>query len=928
VNPSGPGTVTNTATVASSNDANNANNTSSITTQIGCTNALPQLASPSANATNVPTSGVLSWSGNGSATYKVYLDIAGVGCVTPNAIGTTSATQLVYNGLQPNTDYEWRVEGITQNCFTTISSCGHFKTAASNPNCNTPPPSLITPANGSTVASPVHFSWSAVSGATQYEVFVALNGGVSTSAGTTSSTSLDVSIDDGSATWFVVATVPNTCGQLQSTVGSFNACNAPVAPVVSVVADAASGQTYSVTWEAIAGVSKYEVDEATTATFANATTQTVTQPPNPNGPFSVAFTKTTLQSAQPFFYRVRAFSACGQKFGPYSIPVRIVILPLTKSNGNSNVNVPFGSNTKVVQQIFIPGQRATFNFSAITDQTWLTVTPSNGLLPADGITLQVTADPANLPNGTFTGTVIVTLSPVGATGRAATEVTTVVNVPVSVSLVTPVTPSTNSALPAGALIIPSVGHLDGIDSHWQSDIRVTNAGNARQSYSLTFTPDDPAKGTKTTQITIDAGGTTALDDIVRNWYGIGQLGESANGVLEIHPASSGSIRPQQATPNQSLVTVASSRTYNVTNNGTLGQYVPAIPFTNFIGKAAPNALAQVLSLQQVAQSSAFRTNFGIVEVSGKPASVVMSVFDTTGSKLKDIPIDIGAFQQLQLNQLLATNGISNLTDGRVEVKVASGDGKVTAYASVVDNGTGDPLLVSGYALGGALSNRFLLPGVAALNNGIANWRTDMRVFNPSPGTQSATLTFYPLGHPSAAIVKTTSILPGQISVLDDVVQSLFGQSNAGGSVLVTTPQDSSLVVTGRTYDKTSAGTFGQFIPAVTPADALALGGRALQILQVEDSPRYRTNIGIAEVTGKPVTVEVSVVVPDSRVTPTLRLDLAANEYRQDAFIQEMGLGNVYNARISVKVVSGEGKITAYGSVIDKTTEDPTYVPAQ
>jgi uncharacterized repeat protein (TIGR01451 family) len=928
VNPNGPGAATNTATVSSASDANSTNNSSSVTTQIGCTTAVPQLSSPSANATNVPTAGVLSWSGNGSATYKVYLDIAGVGCVTANSIGTTSSTQLSYSGLQLNTDYEWRVEGITPNCSTTTSACGHFKTASSTPNCNTAPPSLITPANGSTVASPVHFSWSAVSGATQYDLFVALNGGVATNVATTSSTSADLDVDDGSATWFVIATVPANCGQLQSTTGNFNVCNAPVAPVVSVVADAASGQTYSVTWPAIAGVSKYELDEATNAAFTNATTQTVAQPPNPNGPFSVAFIKTALQSAQPFFYRVRAFSACNQAFGPYSIAVRIVILPLTKNTGNSNVNVPFGSNTKVVQQIFIPGQGGTFNFSATADQTWLTVTPSSGLLPADGITLQVTADPANLANGTFTGTIIVVLTPIGATGRAANEVTTVVNVPVSVSLVTPVTPTTNSALPAGALIIPSVGHLDGIDSHWQSDIRVTNAGNSRQSYSLTFTPDDPAKGTKTTQITIDAGGTTALDDIVRNWYGIGQLGESANGVLEIHPASSGTLHPAQATPNQSLVTVASSRTYNVTNNGTLGQYVPAIPFTNFIGKAAPNALAQVLSLQQVAQSAAFRTNFGLVEAAGKPASVVMSVFDTTGTKLKDIPIDIAAFQQIQLNQMLATNGITNLTDGRVEVKVANGDGKVTAYASVVDNGTNDPLLVSGYALGAALSNRFLLPGVAALNNGIANWRTDMRIFNPSAGAQNATLTFYPLGNPGAAIVKTASIASGQITVLDDVVQSLFGQSNAGGSVLVSTPQDSSLVVTGRTYDKTSKGTFGQFIPAVTPADALGLGGRPLQILQVEDSPRYRTNVGIAEVTGKPVTVEVSVVVPDSRVTPTLRLDLAANEYRQQAFIQEMGLGNVYNARISVKVVGGEGKITAYGSVIDTFTEDPTYVPAQ
>ena len=34
------------------------------------------------------------------------------------------------------------------------------------------------------------------------------------------------------------------------------------------------------------------------------------------------------------------------------------------------------------------------------------------------------------------------------------------------------------------------------------------------------------------------------------------------------------------------------------------------------------------------------------------------------------------------------------------------------------------------------------------------------------------------------------------------------------------------------------------------------------------------------------------------------------------------------ARISVRVIDGQGKITAYGSVVDQKTQDPTYVPAQ
>jgi hypothetical protein len=167
-----------------------------------------------------------------------------------------------------------------------------------------------------------------------------------------------------------------------------------------------------------------------------------------------------------------------------------------------------------------------------------------------------------------------------------------------------------------------------------------------------------------------------------------------------------------------------------------------------------------------------------------------------------------------------------------------------------------------------------------------------------------------------------------VQTLDNIVQAQFGRTDIGGAVHVTTSGASTLNVTGRTYNQTADGTFGQFIPAVTQVDAIARTDRALQILQVEDSVRYRTNIGLAEVTGKAVTLEVTVNLPDSKVAPVVTYTLQPNEFRQVSTIRDLGLGNIYNARVSIKAVSGEGKATAYGSVIDMVTQDPTYVPAQ
>jgi len=160
------------------------------------------------------------------------------------------------------------------------------------------------------------------------------------------------------------------------------------------------------------------------------------------------------------------------------------------------------------------------------------------------------------------------------------------------------------------------------------------------------------------------------------------------------------------------------------------------------------------------------------------------------------------------------------------------------------------------------------------------------------------------------------------------VKTLFGGENLGGVVHVTTPQPASFIVSGRTYNQTAAGTFGQFISAVTVDQGIARGGKTLHLLQIEDSSRFRTNVAVAEMTGKPATVEMQVFLPDSKITPTVTIPLAGNEFRQFNIVRDLGLGNVYNARVAVRVIDGDGRVTAAGSLIDELTGDPTLIPGQ
>ncbi len=92
----------------------------------------------------------------------------------------------------------------------------------------------------------------------------------------------------------------------------------------------------------------------------------------------------------------------------------------------------------------------------------------------------------------------------------------------------------------------------------------------------------------------------------------------------------------------------------------------------------------------------------------------------------------------------------------------------------------------------------------------------------------------------------------------------------------------------------------------------------------------RSNIGLAELTGNPARVRLTLILPDSKTAPIFEQDLAPNQFLQlNRFMANLNPGqSTYNGRITVEVISGTGRVTAYGSVIDNVTSDPTYVPVQ
>jgi hypothetical protein len=704
-------------------------------------------------------------------------------------------------------------------------------------------------------------------------------------------------------------------------------------PIVSAPPVTQSGREYNVTWTAVSDLTaQYVVEESTTPDFSANVTQSQV-----NG-LSKTFRHDGMATTTTYYYRVRPTHCTGGTPGLSQVAQTVVQAVPAPQSKNAETVIPFGSTAPVGIPVFIPGPNpyTPTTFTARTDKPYLTVTPDSGNLPAQGITVTVTAAPGSLPPGASTGTLIVTTNS-ASNSRVTTNGATTINIPVQVSLVTPVFPGGKSSPPENALMIPGVTHVNGSAGPFLSDVRLTNAGNLPIDYQVTFTPTqtDATTSSKITTVTVDAEQTIALNDIVKNFFGLGLTtnpGDVGFGALEIRPLNT-----------SSPFTYASSRTYASTVNGTFGQYIAAIPFSKFATRRIPSvpipgapqtpAASPVLSLQHVAQSAKFRTNVGIVEGAGEPASGRFRIFDAAGTLLKEIPYSLLPGEHRQINGLISNpqyGNIPNLEDGRIEVTVDSPTGAVTATASVLDNRTTDPLAVFPADVANINATRYVVPGMAELGDRVDNFHSDLRIFNGGTTDTPITMTYYPMGNGTPIVAEPRTVRKGEMLVLDNVLPAYFNVQGGGGSIVITTPQNSSLVATGRTYTIIeNGGTFGQFIPGVTPAEGTAAGETPLHLLQLEESAGFRTNVAFTELTGNPVTVRVKLHLPDTKQTPMTELTLAPNEYRQLRPLLGLNPGEqTYNARLEVEVIGGSGRVMVSGSVIDNASKDPTYVPAQ
>jgi hypothetical protein len=305
----------------------------------------------------------------------------------------------------------------------------------------------------------------------------------------------------------------------------------------------------------------------------------------------------------------------------------------------------------------------------------------------------------------------------------------------------------------------------------------------------------------------------------------------------------------------------------MTPRGTMGQQVPANLDTTTLGMFPIYAAAL-----RVAGS---RLNLGLTEVSG--GSGVVRVGD------RDYTIAPFSHVQFATEQPFA------------KISVISGDARVVAYLSQVDNASGDAMFIP--AMHVRVQRAVAAPALSAVGANGVPWHTDLWMVVPEPTLPFIADFFYLTGADRIA-------LPRLDEVQLDVVANGFGRPNTVGAIATSLPPG--LLA----FTRIATDGMSQFVPFVdtyAPAEQ--------HLVFIESGGGYRTNIGI--VADVPAVAEVIVV--DSGGAEIERRTLSTER----GVAQTPVLARVIGGRAIVRFLSGYGH--AYASLIDNGTADATFV---
>jgi PKD repeat protein len=213
--------------------------------------------------------------------------------------------------------------------------------------------------------------------------------------------------------------------------------------------------------------------------------------------------------------------------------------------------------------------------------------------------------------------------------------------------------------------VPAGAHAAGTNgTSWVTDMTLSNEGGSTATVSLLLLERDKENSNPAgIPVTVNAGAQLEILDVFLSRFGRDNVAAAL-----------------RVCSNQPLLVM--SRTYNQTAAGTFGQGIPGYPVAQAI------ASGERAKLTFLYEGAKFRTNIGFVNTTSGTVTVNVDFFNSSGAPLGTKPYTLRAYEYVQKTRIFTEVTGSEVVAGSAVIRPSGGG--IFAYASLVDNATGDP----------------------------------------------------------------------------------------------------------------------------------------------------------------------------------------------------------------------------------------------
>jgi hypothetical protein len=225
------------------------------------------------------------------------------------------------------------------------------------------------------------------------------------------------------------------------------------------------------------------------------------------------------------------------------------------------------------------------------------------------------------------------------------------------------------------------------------------------------------------------------------------------------------------------------------------------------------------------------------------------------------------------------------------------------------------------------SYTWLIPAVASAP-GVAPtyWSSQLEVVNPSTESRSVSVYFVAKNQawPGVLLSGPTTVAPNKSLYLSDPLASV---APATGLIYVTVDGSGTAAFVRTSTPAAGGGSYGQGQPGILLNSSSS--ATTLVLPMVNSAPGgFRTNVGFAQTSSGTLQVRVQIYSKAGALLAQKNYSQSAAWRQINDVFSDMGIGgqNVTGGWIKVTLMSGSPSYwTTYATVIDGSTDDPTYV---